>query len=157
MKRRFFALLFLPLLISSCAKVRKEQVANNAFADMLIIPDGFVAGSSFSVTAETTDNPMLAKEVARKIEKLMQDKGYVVTSRQNAEYHLTFNFAMTPLKTTVQSPKIVTGFTQKSPQKYLGKSCVCKTKPTKSYLIAIGCLRSGRKNLLPKNSSDSGL
>lgn len=109
MNIRFFAPLVL-ILFCSCA--RQVSITSNSFADIQEIPYGFPDGCSFFILAAQNDNQMLSKEIAYKIEKIIEDKGYIISDAENADYYLIFTFGMTHSKATINTPKYIPGRTQ---------------------------------------------
>lgn len=88
--KRFIVLLLPLLFITACSK----KVCINSYADSELIPHGFDKGSSFYVFTKSENGSLLAKEVTRKIERLLKDKGYQKGSRDKADYYLFFDYGM---------------------------------------------------------------
>ena len=110
-KRLKLTLLFVPLLLlCSCGK-QKLLITSNSFADVQAIPNGFSKESSFFVEPMKTDNQLFSKEVSRKIEIILQEKGYSIETAENADFYITFNFDMQSKTEIINVPRYIPGQT----------------------------------------------
>jgi hypothetical protein len=76
-------------------------VTSNTFADERSIPCGFRYGSTFFIKFAKKDDQLFAKEVAYKIENMLNSMGYSsVKDINEADYCLVFNFDMLGSKHT---------------------------------------------------------
>jgi len=58
-------------------------------------PSPIVPGSRIYVVQNAdADNPILEKEVASKIERLVEEKGYTLSTEEDADFHLFFSYGM---------------------------------------------------------------
>jgi hypothetical protein len=58
-------------------------------------PSSLVPGKRVFVVQNTeADNPILEKEIASKIEKLLEQKGYAPSTEEGADFHLFFSYGM---------------------------------------------------------------
>ena len=99
------------LLLCSCGK-QKLLISTNSFADVQAIPNGFSKESSFFVEPMKEDNQLFSKEVSRKIEIILKEKGYSIKSAEEADFYITFNSDMTSQTSIVNVPKYIPGQTQ---------------------------------------------
>lgn len=102
----FFAIFC--LLFSSCT--HNYNISIDSYKDKEIIPHGFSKESSFAVIP--SENSMLAKEIAGKIETLLKERGYVVTNKENCQYQLNFDFGIESKTETVTVAKTIPGPTK---------------------------------------------
>ncbi|HEB41704.1 MAG TPA: hypothetical protein ENI08_01625 [Candidatus Dependentiae bacterium] len=103
MLKRSIILLIPILLLSSCSK----RIELQTYADIDSIPKGFSQGDSFFIFTKPSNNSLLAKEVVKKTAKLLNDKGYITTNKQSAQYYLFFNYGLETEKRTIQVPVTV--------------------------------------------------
>jgi hypothetical protein len=92
--RKILALLLFGILISGCAATR-YRVETNGYLDVEKNTGGSFAGSSFYVAPNTdVENKIFDKEIKAKIEKLLVKKGYAIKPAENAQYFLTYSYAI---------------------------------------------------------------
>ncbi len=101
------AMLACILLLPACGK--QLRIKSNTFADAHVIPQGFPAGSAFSITPLQEDNRFLAKELTQKIGTILTQKGHHVTKTPFAQYHLEFSYDIRTATRTVTVPHYVSG------------------------------------------------
>lgn len=109
MKNLFFIVALL-LTLASCSP--EYRVATNAFVDWERIPGEFPLGSTFAVVSPQKGDVLFAKEVKRKIETLLQERGYFLASSAEANYSVVFDFGMTSSTSTVNVPRYLPGKTE---------------------------------------------
>lgn len=107
--RHFFILALLPLLLASCVRY---YVSTNSFIDSDFLPKGFPKNSSFAIVPSEEYNALFSKEVARKISKILEDRGYQVSNIDKADYYLFFDFGIESSTTTINVPKYIPGQTR---------------------------------------------
>lgn len=113
--------MLLGVVLVSLTACQRIYITTNSFADTEAIPCGFPKGSSFSIGFVYTNNElisndiaeMISKEVNRKITKILQDQGLVITKdAASADYNLIFSFGMTSFTSTVSVPVYIPGQAQ---------------------------------------------
>jgi hypothetical protein len=78
------ALLSFLIVLPGCMK--QIHVASNTFADRTIIPCGFFAGQSFSITATNNSQNLFEKEVSQKIAYTLEEIGYEIAITEPSSY-----------------------------------------------------------------------
>jgi len=110
-EKYIYLLLIIVLALPSCMK--RVSISTNTFLNSRSIPDGFSPKSSFSIAPlKQSNNQLFETEIENKIIKILQNKGYVVTDPDHADYYLIFDFGMTSSKQVVNVPKYVPGQSQ---------------------------------------------
>lgn len=88
---KFLMATFLAILISSCTAY-KINVNGYLNSDC---PLDLQSDSSFYVVPNpSASNPLLEKEVASKIGKILQDKGFRLAAQEKAAFHILFNYGI---------------------------------------------------------------
>lgn len=107
------------LTLASCfiSCVRKVDVTTNTFSDLTRIPQGFPSGSSFAILGLQENHPMLGKEVAFKISKILAESGYILTDQEHADYLIYFNFDLSSETRIVNVPHFIPGPTETTEKK----------------------------------------
>jgi len=102
---RFLAMLVIGLCFSGCSPVSTFTIKVNGYTDPgtpgLVNP-----GGSFCVMEnQEAKNPLLEKEIIGKIIKLLQTRGYAITTFEKADYYLFFTYGMgEPRSVSVATP-----------------------------------------------------
>lgn len=112
MKNSFLAPMLCLILITTGCFWRKTNVSSTTFADVDRIPHGFTSSSTFNVLYSNNDNPLMAKEIRKKIEHMISQKGYRVQDRNTANYYLVFEANIESSQHTVNSLQYIPGPTQ---------------------------------------------
>ncbi len=99
------------MTVVSCGK-NAVSVGTTAFVDKQALPSGFPAGTVFAVIPAETDNPLLSKEIAQKIEHYLYLKGYNAGRKVEADYLLYFTTKTEGKEKLVSVPRYVPGETQ---------------------------------------------
>jgi len=99
-----FLLGFLSLAMLGCAPARTYLVQVNGYTDSaapLLAP----GASFFVIENQKAQNPLVEKEIKRKIENLLVKNGYLLTPYDKAQYYLLFSFGLgAPQTLSVTSP-----------------------------------------------------
>jgi hypothetical protein len=95
--KRFLVVLLPVLFLTSCSR----RININTYADMDSLPIGFPKGASFFILTKSENDAFLAKEITKKIGKILTDKGYRIADEQSAQYFLYFDFHMQSEKRSV--------------------------------------------------------
>lgn len=107
----FLAMLLIGFWLSGCSSVSTYAIRVNGYTDPakpgLIIP-----GSSFCLMENPeAKNPLLEKEIAGKITKLLEVRGYSITTFEKADYCLFFAYGLgEPRTVNVTTPDYYGGF-----------------------------------------------
>ena len=89
---RFLAFLVIGLCFSGCSSVSTFTIKVNGYTDPAA-PGLIKPGGSFCVMEnQEVKNPLLEKEISGKINKLLQVRGYSVTTFEKADYYLFFGY-----------------------------------------------------------------
>lgn len=99
------ALLFL-ILFHSCTY---HRISTDTFADSSAIPFGFSRESSFEILPMPHENPLFSKEVAQKVARILERRGYRIAKPGEADYVLRFSFGMNRRVVTEQVAKSIPG------------------------------------------------
>lgn len=132
LKSKLLFLLLAPLLLLLNACGKKINITSNTFADTKNIPRGFKKRSTFFVKTTKQEKKLLAKEVAQKVEWLLEEKGYDVTNQQDADYHVTFDFSMVPETRTAYITQYIPGDKQITTGRKVGDSNVTYQEQTET-------------------------
>ncbi|MBS0634544.1 MAG: hypothetical protein JSR37_03680 [Verrucomicrobia bacterium] len=97
-------------LFCSCSKA--FFVDSNAFSDKQAIPQGFPASSSFMVISLYQNNQIFAKDVTKKIQNILLDKGYTIAEDALADYYLIYDIKTKTSSSIRSVPKYIPGQTQ---------------------------------------------
>lgn len=100
------------LFLASGCFWRRASVSSTTFADSDKIPYGFSHQSSFCVLNTNSDNPLLSKEIRKKIEQLLTQKGFVIQDKNTANYYLVFETNIESSKHLVNNLHYIPGTTQ---------------------------------------------
>lgn len=87
------------VLLTACGT--SYRVTADAMADTILIPNGFLPGTSFSIVPAQKGNQLLEKQMALKIAAILQNRGYIITG-EGADYRLLFDYKTTHEKVTVK-------------------------------------------------------
>jgi len=83
------------MFLGGCSNVQRINVAVDTILNKQDLPNGFFEGDVFAVAPDVKDQPeLLTKEIQRKIEKALVNKGYKVDVAE-AEYYLIFRYTNT--------------------------------------------------------------
>lgn len=118
------------MLLTGCG--RNLHITHNTFADTQNIPRGFPLNSSFYVSSSTEDKKLLTKEIVQKITWILEDKGYTVTDKETADYHLTFDTKMTQETGTRSVLTYIPGDVQTTTGCVLGQGAVTYQEQTET-------------------------
>jgi hypothetical protein len=107
----FLALAVIGLWLSGCSTAATYTIKVNGYTDPgtpgLIQP----GGSFYVMENENVKNPLLEKEINGKIAKLLQVRGYPLTTQEKADYYLFFAYGMgEPRSVNVTTPDYYGGF-----------------------------------------------
>lgn len=90
----FLAMLVIGLWLSGCSSVSTFTIKVNGYTDPSA-PAQVKPGGSFCVIEnQEAKNPLLEKEISGKITKLLETRGYAVTTFEKADYYLFFAYGM---------------------------------------------------------------
>ena len=106
--KKYLGLFLLGLLgaaVFGCASAITYQVQMNGYTDNAALAP-FVPGASFYVIEnKEAQNPLLDQEVKAKIDKLLEQYGYPLVSRDEADYYLFFSYGLgAPQSVSVNVP-----------------------------------------------------
>lgn len=91
---RFLAMLVIGLCLSGCSSVSTYTIKVNGYTDPGA-PGLIKPGGSFCVMENPeAKNPLLEKEISGKINKLLETRGYFITTFEKADYCLFFAYGM---------------------------------------------------------------
>lgn len=90
---KLFLFLFLGLILgaTSCATYRIDVTG---YLDPARPPSLVPGKTIFVVQSPEADNPLLEREVASKIAKLLKEKGYPLSPAEDADFHLVFRYGI---------------------------------------------------------------
>lgn len=92
----------LALMISGCAS--GVTVKTNGFLDLQNDHPPITAGSRIYLESNPqAQNPLLDLEIAGKIKKLLQDYGYIVSSKTDAQFYLGYDYEMDRGRTVTET------------------------------------------------------
>ena len=101
----FLAMIVIGLCLPSCSSVASYTIKVNGYTDPGT-PAQVKPGGSFCVMEnKEAKNPLLETEVKEKITKLLETRGYSVTTFEKADYYLFFAYGMgEPRSVSVATP-----------------------------------------------------
>lgn len=99
-------------LLPGCMK--QIQVSSNTFADKTIIPCGFAAGQSFSVSSLNGSPQLFEKEVSQKIAHALEEMEYEIELTSPADFDLYYAYERTSRKELINTPKYIPGTEQRT-------------------------------------------
>lgn len=107
----FLAILVLVWCLPSCSSVPAYTIRVNGYTDpgaqAQVRPGGFF----FIMENPQANNPLLDKEIAEKLNKLLVTHGYPVTTFDKADFYLFFRYGMgEPRSVSVTAPDYYGGF-----------------------------------------------
>ncbi|MBU4447290.1 MAG: hypothetical protein KKD99_01795, partial [Proteobacteria bacterium] len=90
----FLAMIVVGLCLSGCSTASTFTIKVNGYTDPGT-PGLIKPGGSFCVIEnQEAKNPLLEKEISGKITKLLETRGYAVTTFEKADYYLFFAYGM---------------------------------------------------------------
>ena len=89
----FLAFVVIGCCLSSCASYN-YNVMVNGYTDPGTFETVKPGGSFFVIENQEAKNPLLEKEIKEKINKLLQSRGYAVTTFEKADYYLFFGYGL---------------------------------------------------------------
>jgi hypothetical protein len=107
----FLAVIVIGLVLSGCSTVSPYTITVNGYTDpgapRPIKPGGFFC----VIENKEAKNPLLETEVKGKITKLLETRGYSVTTFEKADYYLFFGYGMgEPRSVNTIAPDYYSGF-----------------------------------------------
>ena len=107
----FLAMLVIGLCWTGCSSVSTLTIKVNGYTDPGT-PGLIKPGGSFCVIEnQETKNPLLETEINGKITKLLETRGYSVTTHEKADYYLFFGYGMgEPRSVSTTAPDYYGGF-----------------------------------------------
>jgi len=107
----FLAMIVIGLCLPSCSSVASYNVKVNGYTDPGMLAQVKPGGSFFVMENKEAKNPLLEAEVKGKITKLLETRGYSITTFDKADYYLFFGYGMgDPRSVTVVTPDYYGGF-----------------------------------------------
>jgi len=97
-------------LLPGCMK--QIQVSSNTFADRTIIPCGFSAGQSFSITSVNSSHQLFEKEISQKIAYILEERGYEIELALPSDFDLYYQYERTSSKELINTAKYIPGTEQ---------------------------------------------
>lgn len=103
-KIKFYLFLLIPCLIASCSK----RIKIDTYCDPVSLQKGFEQGSSFFIfTNNKSESSFLDKEITKKIQRILYDKGYKTATKEVASYYLFFTYDTKAEKYTIRVPQVL--------------------------------------------------
>lgn len=90
----FMALLVMGCCFSGCSTGSIYQIKVNGYTDTGTAQQIRPGGSFWVIDNKEAKNPLLEQEIKGKITKLLETRGYSVTTFEKAEYYLSFGYGM---------------------------------------------------------------
>jgi hypothetical protein len=91
---RFLAWLIIGLCLSGCSSASIYQIKVNGYTDPGTPEPVQPGGSFFVIDNREAKNPLLEAEIKGKIIKLLETRGYPVTTFEKADYYLFFGYGL---------------------------------------------------------------
>lgn len=88
-----FIILLAGCCLCGCGSTR-HNINVNGYTDPAAPVQLIPGGSFFVIENQKAQNPLLEKEIAGKINKLLTNKGYALTSYDKAQYYLLFSYGV---------------------------------------------------------------
>jgi hypothetical protein len=96
---RFLVLVLIGCGLSSCGAIYNVKV--NGYIDPKTTQQITPGGSFFVMENKEAKNPLLEKEIKEKINKLLDSRGYRLTTFDKADYYLFFGYGMGEPRSTI--------------------------------------------------------
>ncbi len=80
--------LSLLLLFTACTSSTAVRV--DSYSDVSVIPKGFIEGTKFAIVPKFHPNELFAREIGQKIQSVLEQRGYEIVEREQADYFLNF-------------------------------------------------------------------
>lgn len=141
--------LFLPvsflLFLSGCG-ARRVNIKTTTFSDSNVIPNGFEKKKSFCITGgsyvegvKQNNDELETKELKKKISLMLENRDFVVTESNSADYFLLFNYGCKSDTISYNALHYIPGTTYTSNATYSGSrgyygQCNATTTSSGSYI-----------------------